>query len=125
MKHSQPTRIVAAILIAGSAMFGLAPFASADDKADNQAKVSQADKPTAKPGVNPSVKAPTKLAPPKINLPKPPAAFPRRDQKLPVMPELPSTAPKWLKNFRSDVNKFIKDHPAPGVRWVDKDGNPV
>ena len=125
MKRSQATRIVAATLISGSALLCLTPIASGDDKADNRAKVSQSDKPTAKSSMNPPVKAPTKLAPPKINLSKPPAAFPKRDQKLPVMPEFPSTAPKWLKNFRADVNKFIKDHPAPGVRWVDKDGNPV
>ena len=119
MKNSAPARIVAATLITGATLLGLAPVAAADEGAD-KGKVTHSNE-----AAKPATKAPSKLAPPKINLPKPPAPFPKRDQKLPVMPEFPSTAPKWLKNLRSDINKFVRDHPAPGVRWVDKDGNPV
>lgn len=112
---------VAVVAVAAAVALVPTPVASADENADKGPKVTHTEKSNAKT----AVKSPTKLTAPKINLPKPPAAFPKRDQKLPTMPEFPSTAPKWLKNFRSDINKFIKDHPAPGVRWVDGNGNPI
>ncbi|MFV8169815.1 hypothetical protein [Mycolicibacterium peregrinum] len=126
MKKHRTISAAAATLIAASALLGTAPLAVADESATNSggSGTTQTHQPATK-GLKPSTKAPAKLSPPKINLPKPPNPFPKRDQKLPVMPELPSTAPSWMKNLRSDINKFVKDHPAPGVRWVDKDGNPV
>lgn len=116
-----------------------APVASADDSTSSSgtsssqprgpkvaAKTPAATKPAAK-------LAPPKInlpAPPKINLPKPPKInlpnpYPQRDVKFPGMPEMPANAPAWAKQLRLNINQFVKDHPGPGVRWVDENGNPI
>jgi hypothetical protein len=125
---------VAAVAVAVS--LAPMPIASADESADSGTKVSQTDKTTAKPSLKTVGKAPAKVTSPKVNLPAPPKLpkppkitlpnpYPPRDVKFPNMPEMPSNAPQWAKDLRLRINQFVKDHPGPGVRWVDENGNPI
>lgn len=90
MRNYRPTRIVAATLITGSALFGLAPAASADETSG----------------------------------PSKPADRTRTSQQAPNFPSPPANAPKFVKRFVKQVNKFFEQNRGPVnvPRW--EPGNP-
>ena len=91
MKSS--VRFIAATLIAGSALFGLSPIASADPSSKDQTSSRTSDAPQ----VQSHRQAP----------PTPRAGTSRK------MPEPPANAPKWFKRIAKRVNSFFDRNRGP------------
>ncbi|MCC9181069.1 MULTISPECIES: hypothetical protein [Mycolicibacterium] len=131
----RPTTRTTALLAAAAAAvvipLGTPAVAFADETAAGSSQTADRGATTHSEGAaKPSKLTPPKInlpKPPKINLPKPPKPYPDPPQarELPVIPDLGPHAPRILKRVARGINRFVYKHPAPGTYWVDKDGNPI